>query len=112
MEAAKTRHQKQTDEPTDLSQRNRSRLNQSLHQNQNHSMSKSQLLPLARLGIEIFSFGLLLNLFPSLQDQVQVLHKVLTKRDIVDVTDPVHSIAAQALADLGYQPQPQRKPNQ
>ena len=34
------------------------------------------------------------------------------ERDIVDVTDPVHSIAAQALADLGYQPQPQRKPNQ
>ena len=34
------------------------------------------------------------------------------KRDIVYVTDPVHSIAAQALADLGYQPQPQRKLNQ
>ena len=29
------------------------------------------------------------------------------KRDIVDVTDLVCSIAAQALADLGYQPQPQ-----
>ena len=49
----------------------------SLHQN--HSVSKSQLLPLARLGIEIYSFGSLLNLFPLLQDQVQVLHKVLTK---------------------------------
>ena len=34
------------------------------------------------------------------------------ERDIIDVTDPVRSIAAQALADLGYQPQPQRKPNQ
>ena len=34
------------------------------------------------------------------------------ERDIVDVTDPVRSIAAQALADLGYQPQPQGKPNQ
>ena len=34
------------------------------------------------------------------------------ERDIVDVTDPVRSIAAQALTDLGYQPQPQRKPNQ
>ena len=33
-------------------------------------------------------------------------------RDIVDVTDPVRSIAAQALVDLGYQPQPQQKPNQ
>ena len=44
-------------------------------------MSKSQLLPLARLGIEIYSFGSFLNLFPSLQDQVQVevLHTVLTK---------------------------------
>ena len=29
------------------------------------------------------------------------------ERDIIDVTDPVRSIAAQALADLGYQPQPQ-----
>ena len=60
-----------------LSQRSHSTLNQSLHQN--HSVSKSQLLPLARLEIEINSFGLLLNLFPSLQDQVQVMHKVLTK---------------------------------
>ena len=60
-----------------LSQRSRSGLNKSLHQN--HSVSKSQLLPLARLEIEIYSFGSLLNLFPSLQDQVQVLHKVLTK---------------------------------
>ena len=31
-------------------------------------------------------------------------------RDVIDVTDLIHSIAAQALADLGYPPQ--WKPNQ
>ena len=31
--------------------------------------------------------------------------------DIIDVTDPVCAIAAQAMADLGYEPS-QQKPNQ
>ena len=33
------------------------------------------------------------------------------ERDIIDVTDPVCTIAAQAMADLGYEPS-QQKPNQ
>ena len=41
-------------------------------------------------------------------------HNSVDDRDLVDVTDLVCSIAVQALADLGYQaqPQPQRKLNQ
>ena len=32
--------------------------------------------------------------------------------NVIDVTDLVHAIASQALADLGYEPQPQWKLNQ
>ena len=70
-------------------------------------MSKSQLLPLVHLGIEIYSFGFSFKSVSFITGPSTSTAHSVDERDIVDVTDPVHSIAAQALADLGYQPQPQ-----
>ena len=89
-------------------QRSSSPLNQCHHQKQNHSMSrsKSQLPSLGMSWNRDLQFWFA---FKSVSFITGPSTSV-DERDVIDVTDPVRSIAAQALADLGYQPQPQPQP--